>query len=120
MDVEIESRSGALNEGDNPVSAPWPGRRPARRMTALDKARVTISRMRVSHSGRAANTRRSGQGNDTTHWRMATRGSTWSTRCAAVSTMRRAPHDGQNPRRLQLNATRCSWRQRLHLTLRNP
>lgn len=27
----------------------------------------------------------------------------------AVSTMRRAPHEGQNPRHLQLNATRCSW-----------
>ncbi len=58
-------------------------------MTALDKARVTIPRTRVSHWGREANTRRSGQGNDTTHWRMGTRGSTWLTKWAALSA--RAP-----------------------------
>ena len=32
--------------------------------------------------------------------------------------MRRAPQLGQNPRRLQLKATRCSWRQPSHLTRR--
>jgi protein-S-isoprenylcysteine O-methyltransferase Ste14 len=41
-------------------------------VAALDKARVTIPRTGVSHWGREANTRRSGQGNDTTHWRMGT------------------------------------------------
>ncbi len=35
-------------------------------------------------------------------------------------TMRRALHDGQKPRHLQLKATRYSWRHWLHLTLRNP
>ena len=39
---------------------------------------------------------------------------TWSTRCAAVCDLRRAPHEGQNPRRLQLNATSLSWPQSPH------
>jgi hypothetical protein len=50
-------------------------------------------------------------GSDSTHWRTGTWGMTWSTRCAAVCAMRRAPHDGQNPRRLQLKATSLSWPQ---------
>jgi len=45
---------------------------------------------------------------------------TWSTRCAAVCAMRRAPHDGQNPRRLQLNATSLSWPQSPQCNLRKP
>ena len=54
---------------------------------------------------------RSGQGNVTTHWRMGMRGSTGSTRWAAVSTIRRTPHEGQNPLLLllrQLKGTKCS------------
>ena len=43
-----------------------------------------------------------------THCRMGCLGNTWSTRCAALSTMRRAPQDGQKPRHLQENATSCS------------
>jgi len=35
-------------------------------------------------------------------------GKTSSTSSAALSAMRLAPQLGQNPRRLQLNATRCS------------
>jgi hypothetical protein len=31
-------------------------------------------------------------------------GMTWSTRCAAVCDIHRAPHEGQKPRRLQLNS----------------
>jgi hypothetical protein len=34
---------------------------------------------------------------------------TWSTRCGAVGDSQRAPHDGQNPRRLQLKASSLSW-----------
>src|SRR5262249_12492037 len=45
---------------------------------------------------------RKGMGTDTTHWRVGTQGRTHSTRWAAVWAMRRAAHDGQNPRRLQL------------------
>ena len=52
-----------------------------------------------------------GIGSDRTHWRTGTWGMTWSTRCAAVCAMRRAPHEGQNPRRLQLKATSLSWPQ---------
>lgn len=33
---------------------------------------------------------------------------TWSTKCAAVRAMCRAPHDGQKPRRLQLKANSLS------------
>ena len=43
-----------------------------------------------------------GIGSDSTHWRTGTCGMTWSTRCAAVCAIRRAPHEGQKPRRLQL------------------
>ena len=49
-----------------------------------------------------------GLSSDSTHCRTGTCGRTWSTRCAAVCAMRRAPHDGQNPRRLQLKASSLS------------
>jgi hypothetical protein len=45
---------------------------------------------------------------------------TWSTRCAAVCDIRRAPHDGQNPRRLQLNASSLSWPQSPQRRRRKP
>ena len=50
-----------------------------------------------------ADTRAAARGTSATrtHWRTGTRGMTWSTRCAAVCDIRRAPHEGQNPRRLQ-------------------
>jgi hypothetical protein len=41
--------------------------------------------------------KRSGIGSDNTHCRTGTCGMTWSTRCAAVCDMRRAPHDGLQP-----------------------
>ena len=47
-------------------------------------------------------------------------GMTWSTRCAAVCAMRRAPHDGQNPRRLQENTASLSWPQSPQRRRRNP
>ena len=47
-------------------------------------------------------------GNDSTHWRTGTWGMTCSTRCVAFCAMGRAPHDGQNPRLLQLKATSLS------------
>jgi hypothetical protein len=53
--------------------------------------------------------KRSGIGSDNTHCRTGTCGITWSPRWAAVCDMRRAPHDGQNPRRLQLKASSLSW-----------
>ena len=49
--------------------------------------------------------RSSAIGSDNTHCRTGTRGSTRSTRNAAVSAMRRPPHEGQNPRPLQENPT---------------
>ena len=51
---------------------------------------------------------RSGIGNESTHWRTGTRGITQSTRWAALCAMRRAPQEGQNPRRLQEKATSFS------------
>jgi hypothetical protein len=59
-------------------------------------------------------------GSDSTHWRTGTCGMTWSTRCAAVCAIRRAPHDGQDPRRLQLNATSLSWPQSPQRSRRKP
>jgi len=41
--------------------------------------------------------------------RTGTCGMTWSTKCAAVCDIRRAPHGGQHPRRLQLKASSLSW-----------
>ncbi len=45
---------------------------------------------------------------------------TWSTRCAALSSMRRALQDGHTPRRLQEKATRKSWPQPPQRTRANP
>lgn len=47
-------------------------------------------------------------------------GKTSSTKWMAVSAIRRAPQDGQNPRRLQEKATKCSFGQDSHLALKNP
>ena len=55
-----------------------------------------------------------------THWRTGTCGMTWSTRCAAVCAIRRAPHEGQNPRRLPLKATSLSWPQSPQRRRRKP
>src|SRR5437867_2933141 len=52
---------------------------------------------------------RNGIGTETTHWRVGTQGITHSTRWAAVWAMRRAAHDGQNPRRLQLQGSSSSF-----------
>ena len=67
-----------------------------------------------------ASSKRSAIGSDSTHWRTGTCGMTWSTRCAAVCDMRRAPHDGQNPRRLQLKASSLSWPHSPQRSLRKP
>ena len=48
---------------------------------------------------------RTRNGSDRTHCRIGSWGSTRSTRCAAVSAMRLAPQDGQNPRPRHENAT---------------
>lgn len=113
MDVEIDRGSEPLDERHqaapgNTGSQPCAARQ--RRGQCPRHHRST----RVSSGGRAANSRRSGHGNDRTHWRTDTWGNTCSTSPAAVSTIRRAPHDGQNPRHLQLNATRYSCRQPVH------
>ena len=52
--------------------------------------------------------KRSGIGSASTHCRAGTCGMAWSTRCAAVCSMRRAPHGGQKLRRLQEKATGLS------------
>ena len=44
----------------------------------------------------------------------------WSIRCAAVCAMRRAPHEGQKPRRLQMNAASLSWPQSPQRRRRKP
>lgn len=81
----------------SPVSASL-ARSPARSASDVDSAFVTTASTRVSSSGRAAKSRRSGHGKDSIHWRIGTLGNTRSTSPAALSTMRRAPQDGQNPR----------------------
>jgi len=55
-----------------------------------------------------ASRNRSAHGNDNTHLRSGLHGITSSTNSAALSAIRRAPQLGQNPRRLQRNATSFS------------
>ena len=105
-------------------------------------ARCTTCSTGVTSLGCAANSRRSGIGSDSTHWRTGARGSepgheqsgglfvpgerpggnarAWSTRWAAVWAMRLAPQDGQKPRRLQLKATSLSWPQSPQRSRRKP
>ena len=52
--------------------------------------------------------------------RTGTWGMTWSTRCAAACAMRRAPHEGQKPRRLQEKSTSLSWPQSAQRRRRKP
>ena len=54
---------------------------------------------------------RIGIGKLTTNWRNGANGKTFSVRCEAASTMRRAQHDGQRQRNSQLKATTFSWLQ---------
>ena len=63
---------------------------------------------RLITCGLVANKKRNGNGTLNTHCLIGLLGNTPSTRCAALSAMRLAPQDGQNPRRLQLNATNFS------------
>jgi hypothetical protein len=82
--------------------------------------RCTTCSTGVTSSDCAARGRRRGMGSDSTHCRTGTYGMTWSTRYAAVCDIRRAPHDGQNPRRLQLKASSLSWPHSPQRSLRNP
>jgi len=52
---------------------------------------------------------RNGIGTETTHGRVGTQGMTHATRWAAVWAIRRAAHEGQNPRRLQLKGSSSSF-----------
>ena len=65
-----------------------------------ETTRSTTCSTGVTSSGCAASSTRSGIGSDSTHYRTGTCGMRWSTRWAAVYDIRRAPHEGQNPRRL--------------------
>src|SRR3954453_12644932 len=62
----------------------------------------------------------SGRGRPYHYWRTGTRGITQSTRWAALCAMRRAPQEGQNPRRLQEKATSFSWPHSPQRNLRKP
>lgn len=69
---------------------------------------ITMHNTALITAGSRANRNRCGKRTLSTHWRTGTRGNTSSSGIAAVSTMRRAPQVGQNPRRLLLHATSCS------------
>jgi hypothetical protein len=74
----------------------------------------------VQGGGSCLSKKRSANGSDSTHWRSGGSGSTSSASSAAVSAMRRAPQEGQNPRFLQLNATSFSAWHRSQRTRRKP
>jgi hypothetical protein len=59
-------------------------------------------------------------GSDGTHRRAGTCGLTWSTGCAAVRDIRRTPHEGRNPRCLQLKASSLSCPHSPQRSLRKP
>ena len=63
---------------------------------------------------------RSAHGNESTHCRYGTAGSTRSHCVAAVSLMRRPPQLEHTPRRLHENATSRSWPQPAHRARMNP
>ena len=104
------------------TAPPWPSSAssPARSSRWRLSTRWTTCSTGVTSSGCAASSKRSAIGRDSTHCRTGTCGMTWSTRWAAVCVMRRAPHDGHNPRRLQLNASRLSWPHSPQRSLRKP
>ncbi len=105
------------------VTAPlWPSSAlsPAAPSRWRVSTRCTTCSTGVTSSGCAASSTRSGIGSDSTHCRTGTWGMTWSIRCAAVCGIRRAPHDGQKPRRFQLNASSLSWPHSPQRSLRKP
>src|SRR3954471_23208572 len=107
MNVEMGRRAEALDERDRTaVSLAAFASRLFDQKGGNDTMDVCNSG--ESRSGWAANRMRSGIGNESTHWRTGTRGITQSTRWAALCAMRRAPQEGQNPRRLQEKATSLS------------
>lgn len=71
MQVDVQAEPKRWMNVTTPVSAsapaPAPARSPARRFAAVDSARITTPSTRVNRSGLAAKSRRSGQGNDSTH-----------------------------------------------------
>lgn len=68
----------------------------------------------------AAKSQRKAKGTLNTHCRIGCFANTLSARRAALSTIRLTPQLGQNPRRLQLNATNCSWWHDSHCTRKKP
>jgi hypothetical protein len=69
-----------------------------RRRSPDSMVRNTLRRTRPSSTGSRCRKNLSRRGKVTTHWRTGTCGNTCSTRCAAVSAMRRVAHDGHRPR----------------------
>ena len=82
--------------------------------------RCTTGSTGVSSCGCAASSRRNGNRHRQHPLAHRHMGMTWWTRCAAVCAMRRAPHEGQKPRRLQEKATSLSWTQPPQRSLRKP
>jgi len=98
----------------------WDFLKPAFLHRCFEIVFVTMFSTSLMILGRTARSSLIWMGKLITHWRMGLMGSTSSTRWIALSDMRRPPQLGQNPRRLQLNATKCSLWQESHLALRNP
>ena len=96
---------------------PWSRAQPRRyRSTARCRIRAT----RRHRSWCQASTYRIRCGTLKTHWRTGTSRTTWSTRWAARSAMRRPPQLGQNPRPLHENATSRSVLQSPHRNRAKP
>ncbi len=101
--VQVDEATEALHEHNRAhLRRAEPTRARATRRCHAPIALTASPPTQLAHAGSRASRSRSGLGTVNTHCRYGARGSTRSTRCAAVS-IRRAVHDGQIPRRLHEN-----------------
>ncbi len=103
--VQLKRRAEALHEGDGAtrqLTKPASTKTSALPQKQHAQTRLQCGRDEVWSTAQCQSDR---IGNVKAHCRYGTRGSTQSTSWAAVSSARRAVHDGQIPRRLHENGT---------------
>ena len=103
----LRRRAGEGAQRIRPARSPH--RLRARRRRSANRERMKARSTSLVSFASYARRSPSGYGSVSTHCRSGTAGRTRSTRCAAVSAMRRPPYHGHKPRRLHEKATRRSW-----------
>jgi hypothetical protein len=103
MQVQVQRRAEPLEHGDGAAA-------PVRCFCPLPVEPLDDPESHPEHAAREVGAtcqeEASRPGPVSTHWRVATRGSTCSAQCAARSAIRLPPQLGQNPRPLHENGTR--------------